>query len=61
MLLVITKIDKLIPMRRAARLRELRSTLDLPAACVIPTSAEKRIDLDELWKAIDAAIAAAQE
>jgi GTP-binding protein len=55
-LLAITKIDKLKPMRRAARLRALKATIDLPAANVIATSSEKRIGLDELWQAIDATI-----
>ncbi len=58
-LLAITKIDKLKPMRRGARLRELKKTIDLPAAQVIATSAEAGIGLDELWKAIDATIDAA--
>ena len=57
-LLAITKIDKLKPMRRAARLRELKGAIDLPAANVIATSAAARIGLDELWKAIDATVAA---
>ena len=55
-LLAITKIDKLKPMRRAARLRALKATIDLPAANVIATSSEKRIGLDELWQAIDATL-----
>ena len=58
-LLAITKIDKLKPMRRGARLRELKKVIDLPAANVIATSAEAGIGLDELWKAIDATIAQA--
>ena len=58
-LLAITKIDKLKPMRRAARLRALKGEIDLPAANVIATSAEARIGLDELWKLIDATVAAA--
>ena len=58
-LLAITKVDKLKPMRRAARLRELKGAIDLPAANVIATSAEARIGLDELWKLIDATVAAA--
>ena len=58
-LLAITKVDKLKPMRRAARLRELKQSIDLPAANVVATSAEARIGLDELWKAIDATIAEA--
>jgi len=56
-LLAITKIDKLKPMRRGARLRELKKGIDLPAVQVIATSAEAGIGLDELWKAIDATIA----
>ncbi len=56
-LLAITKVDKLKPMRRAARLRELTQTIDLPAGCVIATSSEARIGLEELWQAIDASIA----
>jgi GTP-binding protein len=55
-LLAITKIDKLKPMRRAARLRALKATIDLPAANVIATSSEKRIGLDELWWAIDTTV-----
>ena len=57
-LLAITKIDKLKPMRRAARLRALKGEIDLPAANVIATSAETHIGLDELWKMIDATVAA---
>jgi GTP-binding protein EngB required for normal cell division len=57
-LLAITKIDKLKPMRRAARLREFKGAIDLPAANVIATSSEARIGIDELWKMIDATIAA---
>ena len=60
-ILAITKIDKLKPMRRAARLRALKATIDLPAANVIATSSESRIGLDELWQAIDAMIDEASE
>ncbi len=56
-LLALTKIDKLKPMRRAARLRALRESIDLPAAQVIATSSEARVGLEELWLAIDALIA----
>ncbi len=56
-LLAITKIDKLKPMRRAARLRALKGEIDLPASNVIATSSEAGIGLDELWKAIDATVA----
>jgi GTP-binding protein len=55
-ILAITKVDKLKPMRRAERLRALKATIDLPAANVIATSSEARIGLDELWRAIDAMI-----
>jgi len=55
-ILAITKVDKLKPMRRAARLRELKATIDLPAATVIATSSEARTGLDELWQAIDATV-----
>jgi len=58
-LLAITKVDKLKPMRRAARLREFKQAIDLPAANVIATSSETRLGLDDLWKAIDATVSAA--
>jgi GTP-binding protein len=60
-LLAITKIDKLKPMRRAARLRELKKSIELPAANVIATSSEAGLGLAELWKAIDATVASATE
>jgi GTP-binding protein len=60
-LLAITKIDKLKPMRRAARLRVLKGAIDLPASNVIATSSEAGIGLDELWKAIDATVAEASQ
>jgi len=60
-LIAITKIDKLKPMRRAARLRELEATIDLPAANVIATSSQSRAGIDELWSAIDAVIDEARE
>jgi len=56
-LLAITKVDKLKPMRRAARLRALERALARPAGRVIATSSETRAGIDELWTAIDAAIA----
>ena len=51
-IVALTKCDKLKPMRRAARVRELRGQLGLPPASVIPTSAEKRFGIPELWEAI---------
>jgi GTP-binding protein len=48
----ITKADKLKPMRRAARLRELKAAFDLPAEKIVLTSASQRSGLPELWRAI---------
>jgi GTP-binding protein len=53
--LAITKVDKLKPMRRKARLNELKKSIGLSKSRVIATSAEKRIGIDDLWRAIDAA------
>jgi len=55
-LLAITKVDKLKPMRRAERLRELTRAVGLPSASVIATSSETGVGLEDLWNAIDAAI-----
>ena len=53
-LVALTKCDKLKPMRRAARVKELRRQLGLPAARVVATSAEKGMGIDELWRALAA-------
>jgi len=53
-ILAVTKSDKLKPMRRAARAKQIRAALDLPAADFVVTSAEKKWGLDELWRAIEA-------
>ena len=53
-LVALTKVDKLKPMRRAARVRALRTQLALPAARVLPTSAEKGYGIDDLRRAIEA-------
>jgi GTP-binding protein len=50
--LAITKIDKLKPMRRAARIREMKQSIELPATQVIPTSASQKSGLGELWRAV---------
>ena len=49
----LTKCDKLKPMRRAARIKQLRAQLALPADRVIPTSSEKGLGIPDLWAAID--------
>ncbi len=51
--LAITKIDKLKSMRRKARLNELQKSIELPKSQIVATSAEKRIGIDALWRAID--------
>jgi GTP-binding protein len=53
-LVALTKVDKLKPMRRAARVRTLRAQLALPAARVLPTSAEKGYGIEDLRRAIEA-------
>ena len=53
-LVALTKCDKLKPMRRAARIREVRRQLGLPKARVIPTSAEKSLGIPEIWESIAA-------
>lgn len=50
----LTKCDKLKPMRRAARVRELVAQLGLPKGRVVATSSEKGMGIPELWQAIDA-------
>ena len=51
-LVAITKTDKLKPMRRAKRIRELKEQLELPKECVIATSAQTGDGLKLLWRAI---------
>jgi GTP-binding protein len=51
-LLALTKVDKLKPMRRAARIRELTRQSGLPPDHVVPTSAEKRTGIDTLWRTL---------
>jgi GTP-binding protein len=53
-LVVLTKCDKLAPMQRARRVRELARAIPLPAERVIATSAETGLGIDTLWAAIDA-------
>lgn len=52
-LVALTKSDKLAPMQRARRVRELGPTLALPRDRVITTSAETSVGIAELWKAIE--------
>ena len=57
-LLALTKVDKLKPMRRGRRVAEMRRDSDLPDDCIIATSAEKGLGIDVLWRAIDALLPA---
>ena len=52
-LVVLTKIDKLKPTKRALRLRDLGGTLPVQADWIIPTSARTGAGIDELWRVID--------
>jgi GTP-binding protein len=51
-LIAITKTDKLKPMRRAKRVRELKEQFDLPKECLIATSAQTGDGINVLWRAI---------
>lgn len=51
-LVVLTKADKLAPMQRARRVRELGRLVALPADRLITTSAVKGLGVAELWRAL---------
>jgi len=51
-MVVLTKADKLKPMRRAKRARELRAQLARPALPVLQTSSQAKQGIVELWRAI---------
>jgi GTP-binding protein len=53
-LVALTKADKLPPMQRARRVRELGRALPVPADRVFTTSAEKGLGIAELWEALRA-------
>ena len=50
--LALTKIDKLKPMRRAARIKKMKQSIDLPSARIIATSATHKTGLADLWRAV---------
>jgi GTP-binding protein len=52
-LVAFTKIDKLKPAARAARLRVLGSSFAVQADWMVPTSARTGAGIDELWRVID--------
>ena len=51
-MVVLTKADKLKPMRRAKRARELRAQLAKPDLPLLLTSSQAKQGIPELWKAI---------
>lgn len=51
-LLALTKADKLAPMQRARRVRELGHALPVPADRLVTTSATSGLGADALWAAI---------
>lgn len=53
---VVTKTDKLKPMRRAKRLKELRAQLDYAGVRLVGTSSQSRQGIEEVWKLIHAAV-----
>ena len=52
----LTKSDKLAPMQRARRVRELARALDVPAGQVVTTSSQTGLGIDALWSALLAAL-----
>jgi GTP-binding protein len=52
-LVALTKIDKLKPVKRAARLRDLSGSLPVQADWLIPTSARTGAGIEQLWRVID--------
>jgi GTP-binding protein len=48
----LTKADKLAPMQRARRVRELARSLDVPAGQIVTTSSQTGLGIDALWSAL---------
>ena len=55
---VVTKSDKLKPMRRAKRLKELAQQLERSGRKLVATSAQSRQGIDDVWRVIHERIAA---
>lgn len=53
-ILALTKVDKLPPMRRARRVRELMAHSPVPERRVVATSAQTGAGIAELWRALAA-------
>ena len=56
-LVAITKSDKLAPMRRAERVKQLAAAYGVATGAVVATSAQKKDGMDAVWRAIDARLA----
>ena len=56
-LVAITKSDKLAPMRRAGRVKQLAAAYGVATDAVVATSAQKKDGIDAVWRAIDARLA----
>jgi GTP-binding protein len=54
-LVALTKIDKLKPMRRAKRIRELKDAFGIDRERLFATSAQTGEGIDTLWRAIEVA------
>lgn len=55
--LVVTKLDKLRPAEREARLRAITSELGIPRDALVLTSAQTGAGIEALWEEIDALVA----
>ncbi len=55
--MVVTKSDKLKPMRRAKRLKELVAQLERKGTKVVATSAQTRQGIDDVWRVIHQRVA----
>ena len=53
---VVSKADKLKPMRRAQRLAKLERQLDRTGPALLLTSSESRLGIDALWRVIRARV-----
>ncbi len=51
-MVVLTKTDKLKPMRRKARIAELKKSLGVPTEAIIPTSSQAGDGIELLWRQI---------
>ena len=55
-LVALTKCDKFKPLRRKERVRALKKQIVKPPGGVVVTSADKKIGIDDLWRALHAMI-----